>query len=158
VPYRLESDPFRVRSWRGITVRRLRREQSGRIGFRIGPRTVRSAGEVRRRVGPIDYPDSYDSPARFIRREWQFLADGGKGEWFCFTCTFRPWIDAGRATHAVVTVVMADGRRRAVPAVRRGQRWVTRRPVRGLRAYVEAGDVRDRYGNRNGTRSKAVAL
>ena len=63
----------------------------------------------RAEIGPIDYPDSYSSPAPFIKDERTAIrdpaapGDPSKLEWYCFTCSFRPWIDSGDASSAVVT-------------------------------------------------------
>ena len=163
-PYRLVSKPFRVRPWSGITVRGIHRHPDGRITFRTGPSTIRESesGEVRQRIGPIDYPDSYDAPVRFIQRRWQFIADPERprrGEWFCFTCSFRPWLDSGRAAKAAVRIIGSDGTTRTIRArPRSARRWVTVRPARGRKAFVAAGAVRDRFGNRNGNRSRVVRL
>jgi hypothetical protein len=54
-------------------------------------------------IGPIDYPDSYASPARFIGTAWTGVRDPAAPgdpdlvEWYCDTCSFRPWIDFGEA-------------------------------------------------------------
>jgi Ca2+-binding RTX toxin-like protein len=115
-------------------------------------------------IGPIDYPDSYDSPTRFIddrrfvRRDPAAPADPTKLEWYCFACSFRPWIDAGDAASAAVTIVDAFGVR-TVTATRDGDRWITDYQLQpGETAYVEIGGVRDPYGNYNGARSEVVSL
>ena len=106
VPYRIESRPFEVRPWDGITVEELRLERAGRISFTSGPRrklTVSGGGPtIQAEIGPIDYPDSYTSPARFIDASRQAFrdpaapTDPGRLEWYCFRCSFRPWADTGR--------------------------------------------------------------
>ncbi len=116
-------------------------------------------------VGPVDYPDSYVSPARFVRERRTAYRDPeepdnpAKLEWFCFTCTFRPWLDTGEVTRARVTIRDAAtgtliGR---VAATLSGDRWITARRLRpGEVARVEAGGVRDAYGNFNGAPSNPV--
>jgi hypothetical protein len=157
VPYVLVSDTFRVRPWTGITVDDLRVDADGRPSFRTGPRSSRTLGELTAEIGPIDYPDSYDSPARFVATAWTGVrdpaapADPGRVEWYCDTCSFRPWIDFGEAERATFTFTAADGSRREVPATLEGGRWVAAEPLAaGERAVVRAGAVRDRFGNYNG--------
>jgi hypothetical protein len=176
VGYRIVSDAFRVRPWSGITVEDIRLTADDRVSFRVGPRStyqvggegsdvaVVGAGEpIEAEVGPIDYPDSYDSPARFIDhrrtayRHPDAPDDARRLEWFCFTCTFRPWVDSGDAESAVVTIERPNGKPVAAPAFRQGDRWVTERRLRPReRASVAAGDVRDAYGNLNGEPSATV--
>ena len=182
VPYHLESEPFDVRPWSGITAEDFRREDDGTLSFRIGPRSrydVPAGGDENARpvaplgngpaipdveIGPIDYPDAYQSPARFIdhkryaRRDPAAPGDESRLEWFCFACSFRPWIDAGDATTADVTIVDANGTA-TVPARQIGDRWVTDDVLQGGQtAFVEVGGVQDQYGNYNGARSAVVSL
>ncbi|HYH60185.1 MAG TPA: neutral/alkaline non-lysosomal ceramidase N-terminal domain-containing protein [Thermoleophilaceae bacterium] len=160
-PYALTSEPFRVEPWNGITVEDLRVEDDGRVSFQVGPRrawTVAGDGgpEVSGEIGPVDYPDSYEVPRRaeFIRLNrtaFRDRSDPTRITWFCFTCSFRPWLDAGDAHRAWVTVASADGEERRVRARRSDGRWVTRyRLAEGETASVAAGDVVDRWGNYNG--------
>jgi hypothetical protein len=173
VPYRVESEDFEVRPWTGITASDLRVEPDGRVSFEVGPRSaytvggdqsdvdVQGSGPVlTAEIGPIDYPDSYESPARFIRerrtayRDPAAPADASRLEWFCFTCSFRPWLDAGDAETAQITFVTAAGRLESVAAVREGDRWVSSRALRPREcAFVDRGGVTDAYGNFNGERS-----
>ena len=168
-PYRVVSRTFRVRPWSGITVRDLRVGRRARVSFAVGPRHTYAATpddddapKVKSRIGPIDYPDSYRSPVRFIR--WKRTGfvdpdapkDGSKVEWYCFTCSFRPWLDSGNARRAHFLFVRGN-RRIRVRARKRGGRWVsTRRLRRGYAAYVPVGGVRDRFGNLNGSASARV--
>jgi hypothetical protein len=161
--YSVTSQPFRVKRWGGITVEDLRLEPGGRVSFEVGPRrawTVPAAGdlpEVAGEIGPIDYPDSYgvSRRAEFIREARTVMRDRSdptRITWFCFTCSFRPWRDAGNASRAVVTVVSAEGEERKIKARERNGRWYTRRPLRkGETAFVAARAVRDRWGNYNGS-------
>jgi Neutral/alkaline non-lysosomal ceramidase, N-terminal len=149
VPYSLTSASFRVSPWSGITVNSLRVEPDGRVSFAVGPRHTYDGDEI----GPIDYPDSYKSPARFIKDQRSKVG----GEWYCFTCSFRPWVDSGDATSAAFTFVAADGTRRRVAATEEGGRWVSASALAaGESAYVDPGAVRDLYGDVNGERSEAV--
>jgi hypothetical protein len=168
VPYQLESDSFEVAAWHGITVEDLRVEPGGQIGFTVGPRrtvTVSAGGpSIQAEIGPIDYPDSYSSPARFINSGRQAFrdpaapADPSKLEWYCFRCSFRPWADTGRPQRAWLTVVRSDGTKQRLRAQRRGDRFVVSRSLRrGERAFVEAGDVHDAFGNSNGQPSATLS-
>jgi hypothetical protein len=77
--------------------------------------------------------------------------DPTRVEWYCDTCSFRPWLDAGDAESASFTFVAADGTRRQVTAAKEGDRWIAAEPLApGERALVERGAVRDRFGNFNG--------
>jgi hypothetical protein len=182
VPYELESQEFEVRPWSGIEAEDFRLEPDGTLSLRIGPRSVYDVpvgGDEELRpvapmgdgpaipgveIGPIDYPDSYASPARFIdhhrfaRRDPAAPGDASQLEWFCFPCSFRPWIDAGDAAAVQVSVVDADGAR-TVEATRSGDRWRTAYVLEpGETAFVEIGGVRDAHGNFNGARSAVVSL
>ena len=163
VPYELTSDTFRVSPWDGIAVEDLRRDADGRVSFRTGPRSTRSTDGVTSEIGPIDYPNTYSSPARFIdesyfgRRDPAAANDGSRVEWYCDACSFRPWIDFGEASTATFTFVAANGSRRKVAATLSGGRWVSKDALRsGERAFVAAGDVRDGFGNFNGKDSGSV--
>jgi hypothetical protein len=167
VPYHLASQPFAVRPWDGITVEDLRAERAGRISFTSGPRsklTVSAGGPaIQAEIGPIDYPDSYTSPARFIDASRQAFrdpaapTDPARLEWYCFRCSFRPWADAGRAEAAWLTIVGPDGTEERIRAQRRGERFFVSRPLRrGERAFVAAGDMVDEFGNTNGGPSAEI--
>jgi hypothetical protein len=180
VGYHVVSDAFQVRPWSGISVEDIRLVGNRRVSFRVGPRSTHTVGgagsevevvgagdPIEAEVGPIDYPDSYASPARFIRerrtafRDPSAPSDPARLEWFCFTCTFRPWLDTGDASRAVVTIRTAQGGQvvARVEAARQGDRWVTARRLRlGEVAAVERGGVRDVFGNLNGKRSATVAI
>ncbi len=167
--YDLVSDEFEVRPWSGITVEDVRLEPDRTVSFRVGPRSTHSVSgggpPLEAEIGPIDYPDSYDSPARFIEdrrtayRDPAAPGDARRLEWFCFTCSFRPWLDAGNATRAVVTIRdAASGQVIArAGAHRAGDRWVTSRHLaRGQAARVAVGGVTDAYGDYNGAPSARV--
>jgi Neutral/alkaline non-lysosomal ceramidase, N-terminal len=168
-PYRLESAVFRVKPWSGVTVNGLTIEGDGSVGFAVGPRRtlpLTSGGPaVSAEIGPIDYPDSYSEPEkpRFIRetrtavRDPAAPGDPSRIEWYCFTCSFRPWADVGDAASATVTIVRRNGKADAVPATRQGGRWVTAERLKaGESAFVGAGCVRDEWGNHNGSPSSVV--
>jgi hypothetical protein len=178
VPYHLESREFEVRPWSGITIDDVRREEDGTVSFRLGPRStytvggpqsdvaVEGAGQpIEAEIGPIDYPDSYDSPIRFIRDERTAFRDpaapdgASKLEWYCLDCSFRPWRDAGDA--ATVTVTIRDAATGAaidhVPAFPEGDRWRTQRALApGEVAVVDRGEALDRWEDFNGATSPSV--
>ncbi|MGI8461364.1 MAG: hypothetical protein ACR2OC_06965 [Solirubrobacterales bacterium] len=176
VPYEVISNEFKVKPWDEITADDLRVEPSGKVSFEVGPRStytvpgspgVQVQGGatpvIEDEIGPIDYPDSYTSPARFVQRKRTAFrdpaapGDANRLEWYCFTCSFRPWLDAGDAETAEVTFVTASGALETVPATLTGDRWVTSRKLgEGEAAFVDAGCVEDPYGNFNGARSAVV--
>ena len=175
-PYHLRSGAFQVRPWSGIAVEDLRLERKRRISLRIGPlHSYEVTGDggiggvsgpaMKDEIGPIDYPDSYSSPAEFIRERRAFKrdpavpGDPSRLEWFCLTCSFRPWVDAGDAERVDVTIIdAASGATETVPANKRGERWVTQRRLRpGERAVIRPGGVRDPYGDFNRARAGPLA-
>jgi hypothetical protein len=134
-----------------------------------------SGPPIQAEIGPIDYPDSYTSAmrARYIlsrnkakkeavhRRVFRDPDDPNNPalfEWYCIPqeerphgCTFRPWIDTGNAVRAIVTIVKRNGDAVRVQARQQGDRWVADRKLQpGEAAYVESGDVCDRWQNFNG--------
>jgi hypothetical protein len=183
VPYVVRSRAFDVRRWDGITVSSLRRDSARRLSFEVGPVSTyklptaaagggsrietrvegAGSGDVVARVGPIDYPDSYKSPARFINpartvmRDPTAPNDPSRFEWYCFDCSFRPWADTGHVRRAVVTVISRRGRVRRVCARERDGRWAARVRLRsGSLALVERGGVRDGFGQINAKRSAVL--
>ena len=147
--YRVASAPFAVRPWSGITAEEMAVADDGTVSFRVGPRNERvvpagkgenatdDSPELRVPVGEIDYPNTYgSSPFGFVDptvtayRDPAARDDASQVEFFCFECSFRPWIDAGRASEAAVTVTRADGSTETVAATRRADgRWVMARPL-----------------------------
>ena len=80
VPYTVTSREFLVAPWSGVTVEDIRVEPDGRVSFAVGPRTTQQVTggggpDLTDEIGPIDYPDSYESPARFIDDTRTFLRD-----------------------------------------------------------------------------------
>jgi hypothetical protein len=183
VRYGLASAPFEVRRWDGITVPDIRAGAAG-VSFAVGPTSTyrlptaqptagprpvetkvagAGSGDVVATVGPVDYPDSYKSPARFINstrtamRDHANPNDPAQFEWFCLDCSFRPWADTGRPSCAEVTVVSSSASTRRVPAREQGGRWVA--PVAlgaGEVALVAPGGVVDAFGQINATASDVV--
>ena len=133
VPYHLES-AFTVAPWDGLVARDLRREADGRLSFA---------------VDPVVYPRTYASPFRFVR-------DDGNAV-LCKTCSFRPWASRASVVAAALTVVRDRGASRVVPAVYENGRWyVTTELVKGERAFVAPGQVRDEHGESNAAPSNAL--
>ncbi|HEX8067471.1 MAG TPA: neutral/alkaline non-lysosomal ceramidase N-terminal domain-containing protein [Thermoleophilaceae bacterium] len=169
-PYRIESRAFAVQPWTGIAVEDLGID-GGEVGFKAGPRrTIQvpksGGGTLDARLAPIDYPDTYKSPAKFISPTRHFLRDPAapndpdRFEWFCEpedtdpapnACTFRPWLDVGDLERVVFTFVSSSGKVERVRGEKVGGRWVATRKLRsGEGAYVESGDACDEWGNYNG--------
>jgi hypothetical protein len=178
--YHLTSDEFAVSVWKGIEVNDFNLDPDGSLSFKVGPRSTYTVqgGEtdgcnpldvldggptIQDTIGPVDYPDSYvgSDPrvARFIcdqrsvRRDPAAPGDPDKLEWFCFTCSFRPWIDFGDADTAKVRITLANGTTEDVSATLGPDgRWHTpaSRPLRqNESAQVLTGLVLDDYGNTN---------
>jgi hypothetical protein len=169
--YRLISKEFKVWPWTGIKVEDLQLNRTtGTVSFGVGPRRTEKVPAVDEKgaedekrppllaeIGPVDYPDSYKSPARFVDDEREIVRDPKAPndpslfEWYCLHCSFRPWADTGNARTAFVTFVRQDGSRVQVRARERRGRWyATRRLCRGQSAYVGRKRVKDRFGNFNG--------
>lgn len=160
-PYKLVSKSFRVTPWDGLEIERVRVEKTGRVAISVGPTGHRKVGQHTYDAGPVDYPDSYRSPFRFLDGKQRVFTYGSEDpaqhQLYCQRCSFRPWADAGRATKATVTIVKRNGKRvRAAAKLRGGVLKTTRRLRRGERAYVAAGAVKDATGNTNAKRSKTV--
>lgn len=106
--YELVSESFEVLNTAPITADAMRR-QGQSLYFDLGPRsehTVFQRGidpvetvEVSPRVvGPIDYPDSYESPIPWVRaqRNLHSYQEGeADDQVYCHRCSFRPWLDVG---------------------------------------------------------------
>jgi hypothetical protein len=146
----------------------LRREADGTVSLRLGPShdvPVPGGNPAKASIGPIDFPDTYTHAdrARFVRLDRTLVrdpaapADPSLFEWYCLTCSFRPWMDATAGSAVFVTFTDAGGHERRVPAVRTGDRWVTARVLgSGEHAQVQAGDARDAWGDFNGQASSSL--
>ncbi len=164
VDYTLTSREFEVKPWSGITVDDLREDTGGTVSFKLGPRrTLQVTGgggpDIEDEIGPIDYPDTYDSDVRFIDDVRTFLRDPAAAddpdqiEWFCLHCSFRPWADDGDGQTVQLAFVNGSSSR-TVEAHREGDRWVSDSALAaGEIAYVPSGCARDAYGNFNGAAS-----
>ncbi|MFN2544724.1 MAG: hypothetical protein ABR600_09195 [Actinomycetota bacterium] len=173
-PYHLESQPFTVDRWDGITVPDIRVEPNGTVSFAVGPTssfdvsTADGKGTLTATVGPIDYPDTYSVPdgvdLPFLRNDRTFMRDPAapddpnRFEWYCFPCSFRPWADTGRVALALVTIRQAGGGVRLAPATLgadgRYHTQVVLRP--GDSAFVAPHNVVDNHGETNAEPSSTV--
>jgi hypothetical protein len=162
-PYRLESRAFTVAPWDGIKASDLRLEPDNTVSFAAGPVGRHTFGTGREYVvGPIDYPDAYGSPFRFLdgeRRLFTYgLSDPGRHQQYCPRCAFRPWADTGQLRTATV-VVGKGSRTRTVqahldPATGRWRTTYQLRPTESAR--VPAGGLVDEHGETNGSASGSV--
>ncbi|MQA62332.1 MAG: hypothetical protein GEU86_12715 [Actinophytocola sp.] len=129
VPYRLESQPFTVSPWTGVTADDAQVDARGNVSFRA----------------ESTYPRSYDSP-------WRYVRDDGN-ETLCKTCSFRPWASGAPIASAAVTVIGGPRPDRTVSARLVDGRWVANTRLRpGESAVIEPGDLVDQFGERNGDR------
>ncbi|MDP9100562.1 MAG: hypothetical protein M3N21_00190 [Actinomycetota bacterium] len=134
-PYRVESRPFTIVDWQGIAVSDLRK----------------AGTSVTFVIAPVVYPRL---PANRSRVRW-YADDQGATPGHsivCKTCTFRPWARTGTVSTARVVVFGAGGGVTTVAAHRdaRTGRWTATVPA-GSRVAVRPGDVRDAFGETNGT-------
>lgn len=138
--YHLESQPFTVSPWTGITVRDLTRDNANQVSFV---------------VDPITYPRM---PQHTAGIAWYKDDGGGKpgaSSLICKTCTFRPWATHGSVASASVVVVTTGkhgSQTRTVTASYDATtgRWVANVPQRtGQTVSVQPGGVRDTYGETN---------
>lgn len=143
--YRVESQPFQVAPWTGLTVEDFRVDGEA-ASFTVGPKppmplsasnstmtSFRSGAGVLRHelrdytigrfdytgADPVDYPDTLpDHPLRYVSgRSGADNKDyGGNREVFCFACTLEPWAETGAVARAAVTVLHANGKTDVVPA------------------------------------------
>lgn len=161
--YRVAKE-FELVPWDGITATDLRLEADG-VSFTVGSTATACPGKTGQaelgRPGPIDLPDSYSSPFRYIECEWRlFKYDRPESEWqsYCSFCTFRPWADTSEVASAMVRVTRLDGTVERIPATERDGRLHA--PVvlyEGDIATIERGGVVDEFGDINGQSSNEVA-
>ena len=135
-PYRLESKPFVVSPWKGLT---------GALAVKGGQAVLTPTAVV--------YPRTYHSPIRFVGDDLGGINRGASDtntSVICKTCSFRPWATRGQITRVVVTVTSRNGTTRQVVAHRSGSSWVVAlRPGETVR--ILPGGLRDSYGETNGT-------
>ncbi|HEU4480603.1 MAG TPA: hypothetical protein VFS18_01850, partial [Actinomycetota bacterium] len=162
--YELTSDPFEVKPWSGITVDDIRLEPNGTVSFGVGPvNTYSYEGGKTEVLGPVDLPDSYASPFRYISNERRVFtygsSDPSRHQVYCSFCSFRPWADTAEVASASVTIRRANGRTEVVPATYDAVsgRWSTAAALKpNESAWVETGGVLDDFGDFNGNRSAVV--
>ena len=173
VAYSLTSREFVVKPWTGVTIEGFGAD-GGQPGFKVGPRRTLKAFNIDARLGPIDYPDtwqsSHGSKIQFIkpdRRAYRDPAapnDPDKFEWYCqpqeddpYGCSFRPWLDVGDLQRVVFTFVSKNGAVDRVLGHKVGGEWIADRKLKsGEGVYIEAGDACDAYGNYNGRPTATV--
>lgn len=128
MPYHLESAPFDVEPWAGITLSDLQVDD----------------GEVSFVVDPIAYPRTYQSVFPYVR-------DDGDQR-LCKTCSFRPWASTGEAVSVTVKVIDdSDTMLRTTQATLGAGRWTAATALQpGEWALIDQGDVRDTWGETNG--------
>jgi hypothetical protein len=178
VEYHLTSKEFAVNAWSGVTVDDFGQD-GGLPGFKVGPR--RSVDCIRdpdhpenkltAKLGPIEYPDTYTSPVKFINPGRRCYIDPAapkdpeKIEWYCRPqaddspngCSFRPWLDVGDLAKVVFTFVSASGKVDRVAGHKDGGQWVADRKLKKAEGvYIESGDACDAYGNYNGKPTAVV--
>jgi hypothetical protein len=126
-PYHLESDPFTVSPWTGVTVSGAKVTSGGSVSF----------------VAAAAYPRTYESSFRYI-------ADDGDPV-LCKTCSFRPWATSSPIVAATVHVVRADGTAVDLPASFVSGRWVAHTAMRpGDVATIRPGAIIASSGATNG--------
>ncbi|MBW3619400.1 MAG: hypothetical protein KY461_04095 [Actinobacteria bacterium] len=175
--YSLESEPFEVAPWRGITVDDLRVE-GDQVRVTVGPTTTEVFDGRLWTFGSIDYPQgwAWDEAMTTVADKRSLTEKGHHGEHgervyyryrdgvaddqaYCLFCRFQPWLEAGEAAEVWISVRNPGGvvtRHAATPTA---DGWVATVPLRPLdEVYVEAGDVLDPWGNTNGARSEVVQV
>jgi hypothetical protein len=134
-PYALDSKPFTVSPWKGLT---------GTI--------TPVPGGARFTAHAVAYPRTYVSPIRFIGDDLGGI-DAGKSDTntsvLCKTCTFRPWAAHGTVVSTVVSVL--DAHDRVVRSVRSGAATFVVALKPGEHAVVAAGGMHDAFNETNGT-------
>jgi hypothetical protein len=167
VDYSLTSREFVVKPWTGVTIEGFNAD-SGQPAFKVGPRRTVKAFNIEARLGPIDYPDTWQSnygakipfikPDRRAYRDSAAPNDPDKFEWYCRPqeeepngCSFRPWLDVGDLQRVVFTFVSKNGVVDRVAGSKVGGEWVAGRKLKsGEGVYIEVGDACDAHGNFNG--------
>jgi hypothetical protein len=130
-PYHVESAPFRVTRFDGLTAKDARIDDDG----------VSIANSV-------DYPRSYTSPFRYVHDDGDLR--------LCRTCSFRPWAQHGTIASVTLTVTLAGGGVTTVEATLGGGRWSA--PVSlgaGDHVSIAPGGLVDEFGETN---SAAIPL
>jgi hypothetical protein len=176
--YDLTSKEFVVKAWTGVTIEGFGAD-GGQPSFKVGPRRTVKAFNIEARLGPIDYPDTWQSnygskipfikPDRRAYRDPAAPNDPDRFEWYCqpaqdagdankpHGCSFRPWLDVGDLERVVFTFVSKNGVVDRVSGKKVGGEWVADRKLKsGEGVYIESGDACDAYGNYNGAPTKVA--
>lgn len=153
VAYHLESEPFIVTPWDGITVEDLRVEPNGKLSFVVGPSTTYTFGADAITVAGVDYPDSYaGSPfTEFINDVKSRAYSGAASELFCLQCSFRPRAERADVASATLTGVNPSGQTFDLPAVLEADgRFRTVNAIGSSQcARLDAGRIIDTFGETN---------
>lgn len=181
-PYSVISDPFEVGPWEGITVSGPTYSEGNlafQVGptqtKTFWSRYPQGGTAKDFTVGPIDYPDTWDTlplptgppsgDKTFPRLERTYIdcvevkgicgespSTGDDAELYCFSCTFRPWIDVGQVKTATVTIERADGTTETAPATcdARGACSASVTLYVGDTAHVARAGIVDTFGEING--------
>ena len=170
-PYHLESAQFGCGPGTASRSRTcgVDRDRAGQLHGRAAPHAHGQLGRrptIQAEIGPIDYPDSYASPSRFIKNQRPRSATPRRprtrppsSSGSASRCSFRPWADTGDVEAAYVTIERPknDSIARLAARPRSDGRWyVTYKLKPGERAYVEAGGITDQFGDINGARSNTL--
>lgn len=156
-PYRLTSEPFRVSAWTGIEVVDLGVSDgpgAREVTFGLAPAYPDPVSTSNTRRGPIFYPDTYDGPYQYLdptRTMYSYGDDPDLDEAFCLRCAFRPWADTGAPESAEIVYRDHRGREHTRSATwdAAAQRFVASVPASAVEVRVEAGAVRDEFGETN---------
>ncbi len=154
--YELVSEPFTVSAWDGVTIESHELTPDGDLVVTVGPRTTivdDETGAVHV-IGPVDYPDGYESPFAILNGGRQLFRYGSDDadvqQWYCGFCRFRPWADSGDVASLTVTVTRADGTVAEVAARPSGDTFVADLDLRpGDVAAVLPGGVVTEHGDVN---------
>ena len=183
-PYRLESEPFEVRPWDGLTVDAVEVGPGSTVRVDVGPSSTEVFDGRTFAYGPVDYPDDWAWETALpsvrdqrLKREKGVFAEGGKRVYYryrpgsqddqsyCLFCRFHPWQEDGAPSEGTVTVVrQGTGAVEQWPAVAKDGRLVAAPPAPGavLRpgdvVRVEPRGVRDAWGNTNAAGSADVVV
>jgi hypothetical protein len=127
-PYQLESNPFTVSPWAGLSATAAKVSSSGTLSF----------------AAAANYPRTYESSFRYIADD--------ENPVLCKTCTFRPWAKTTVVQSVVVRVLRATGASFDVPARLVDGRWVLgTRLYPGDTAKILPGRIVDASGATNGS-------
>lgn len=133
--YLLESKPFQVTAWNGLSVSSITRIAGGAV--KVLPAAV-------------VYPKTYSTPSV------PTIHNDGE-PYLCRTCSFMPWAQKGTVAKVVVSVMRGGKVVRVVPASPTAGGWVAQtRLSTGETARVNSGGILDSYGETNLKPSKAV--